>query len=296
MDTYQAELADNIQSFLDGLSSWEADIRMGVTSTDMCASRRPSDLTKVLCPDRVVTVAGLQGKLAGGKVISGSDSGAVDEFNEIARLGTNGSSFEHGLSAAKAAVEMSLKGENHGIVRDDAFLAVILVSDEGDDGVGLSRTDENGKNWWASGRTRYRFTAEDLVSYLGKVKPNGMFNVSSVVGLSNSPGKNNICSSNGSLEVGAEQMKASKMTGGMTLDLCSAHWSAGLSAMAEDFSAQVSSFKLTSTPAILTDMKVFVDGAPVIAGWSYVPSRQMIVFSKGVLPVFGARVEVHYRR
>ena len=296
MDRYQDELANNIHSFMDGVSSWDADLQMGVTSTDMCVGRRPTDLSKVMCPDRLATAAGLQGKLAGGKVISGSDANAVDEFNETARLGTNGSSFEHGLSAAKAAVELSLKGENHGLVRDDAFLAVILVSDEEDDGVGLSSSDEQGKNWWASGHTRYRFTAEDLVSYLGKVKPNGMFSVSSVVGLSRNPGKNTLCSSSGSLEVGNEQMKASKMTGGKTLDLCSAHWSAGLNAMAEDFSAQVSSFRLTSSPNSVTGMEVLIDGVPVPAGWTYVPSRQMVVFSKEALPGFGARIEVRYQK
>ena len=294
MAPYQELLADNIDSFLNVASDWKADIQMAVTSTDMCTAKRPSDLKKVMCPDKAETNPGLQGKIAGGKVIKGIDDNARENFEILARLGIGGSSFEHGLSAAKAAIDLSLSGQNNNLLRQDSFLSVVIVSDEEDDGVGLSRTDEAGQNWWDAGKTRYRFTADDLVSYLRTIRPNGQFSVSSVVGFSRAAMDTGPCGSSGSLEAGSEQLRASALSGGFKLDICSTDWSAGLGAMAENFASQLSSFKLSAKPLYFDDIEVRIDGEIKKSGWSYVDSRQSIVFDASEVPVFGAQIEVRY--
>jgi hypothetical protein len=294
MSPYQEQLASNIDAFLQAASDWNADIQMGVTSTDMCEAVRPSDPDKIMCPDRAQTVAGLRGRLAGNRIIRGMGEDARSEFFRLARLGTSGSSFEHGLTAAKSAVEASLTGDNFGLVRDNSFLSVVIVSDEEDDGVGLSKKDEAGRNWWAEGATRYKFTSENLIEFLRRVRPDGAFSVSSVVGLSRRQGLDSPCGADGTLEVGAEQLKASQMSGGFTLDICESDWAAGLQAMADDFSAQVSSFKLLAVPQDPRSIILKVDGLVIESGWRYIDSRQAIVFDADKVPDFGSVVEVEY--
>lgn len=295
MAPYQNMLAANIDAFLQSASEWDANVQMGITSTDMCEAVRPSDPEKIMCPDKSQTTPGLRGKLTFGKVIRGLDDGARAEFAKLARLGTTGSSFEHGLSAAKAAISMSLAGQNNGLVREKSFLSVVIVSDEQDDGVGLSRPNEAGKNWWAEGATRYKFTADDLVSYLRDVRPDGRFSVSSVVGLNRLTATEGPCGTNGTWEAGTEQLRASQLSGGFTLDICSSDWSAGLQAMAENFETQLSSFKLSSQPLDISSIVVAVDGIKLESGWKFFESRQAIVFDVEHMPAFGAKIEISYR-
>lgn len=295
MAPYQEKLAENIDSFLAAASQWDANIQMAVTSTDMCEAIRPSEPKQIMCPDKASTSAGLRGKIAGGKVIRSLDETARNEFAKLARLGVSGSSFEHGLSAAKAAVESSLLGQNGGIIRPDSFLSIVIVSDEEDNGVGLAKQDEAGRNWWAEGKTRYRFTAEDLISYLRIVRPEGRFSVSSVVGTSSAVEVDGPCGSGAALEVGAEQTRSSQLTGGFMLDICSSDWAGGLQAMADNLSSQMNSFKLSSRPTNVNDIVLLVDGIIQRQGWRYIDSRQSIIFDVDFVPAFGAQIEVRYK-
>ncbi len=295
MEEYQDKLSINIGTFLDQISTWNADLQMAVTSTDMCTELRPKDLTQVMCPDKARTTAGLRGKIAGNTVISGVDGDARFKFSELVKLGTGGSSFEHGLSAAKKSVELSLAGDNFGLVREHSFLAVVLVSDEEDDGVGLSRVDEKGTNWTTLGRTRYNFSAKNLVSYLSSVKPDGQFSVSSIVNFVPQMHRGRGRSILKKHEVGAEQLSASTLSGGFKLDIASDDWATGLSNLADNFSNQLSSFKLSIVPAPQTPIEVSVNGQVMNGGWSYIEDRQSIVFESGHIPVFDSHIEVSYQ-
>jgi hypothetical protein len=294
MAPYQQLLAENIDQFLDEASSWNADMQMAVTSTDMCQSIRPNDPALVYCPDRAEARPGLQGRIAGRQVVYGLDASARDQFARLAKLGTSGSSFEHGLSAAKAAVKQSLAGLNGDLVRNDAFLSVVIVSDEEDDGVGLSMPDEGGHVWTDTGLTKLRFTAADLVSYLSSVKPDGKFSVSSVVGFKSRQFSAGGCRNGHSLEVGAEQSKAADLSGGFKLDICTDDWASGLSAMAGSLTAQMSAFKLSKVPENASSIQIFVDGTLITSGWRYIEGRQSVVFDVDALPPYGSQIEIKY--
>ncbi len=294
MAPYQEQLASNFGNFLEEVSSWNADIQMAITSTDMCSEFRPKDLNIVMCPDKPKTTQGLRGKITENTIVKGVNGDALANFSRLVKLGTTGSSFEHGLSAAQRAVELSLAGRNVGFVRADAFLAVVVISDEDDDGVGLSRIDEGGRNWTELGKTNYKFTARNLVSYLSSVKPDGQFSVSSIVNLSQKSLTSNFHIGLGGGEVGSEQLLASKLSHGFTMDIASDNWAAGLSKLAANFSGQMSAFKLSIVPADLKQIEVLVDGVVVDSGWSYVESRQSIIFDSGHLPMYDSHIEVRY--
>ncbi len=294
MAPYQQLLSENIGDFLEGASSWNVDIQMGVTSTDMCQAKRPTDPALVFCPDKPETAPGLRGRLEGGRVVRGLDQAARDQFSGLAMIGTYGSSFEHGLSAAKAAVQRSLAGQNGGLVRDGAFLSVVMVSDEEDDGVGLSMPDEKGVVWTDTGITSYRFTADDLVSYLSTVKPDSAFSVSTVTGFKSGGSSTGGCYDGGSLEIGAQQARAADLSGGFKLDICTDDWASGLFSMANNIAAQLNTFKLSYPPAKPYDIHVYVNGVKVTSGWHYVASRQSVVFDADAVPPYGAQLQIKY--
>ncbi len=67
------------------------------------------------------------------RVITATTDGAGDIFSENVAVGITGSGIEMGLDAARAAFSPELlAGHNAGLLRDDANLSVVFVSDEND--------------------------------------------------------------------------------------------------------------------------------------------------------------------
>jgi hypothetical protein len=294
MVPFQSSLTANIGHFLDRAAKWRGDVRMAVTSTDMCPAIRPGNPAMVLCPERAETIPGLQGRFSGNKVIRGLDSAAAAEFRRVADIGANGSSFEHGLSAAKRSLELAVDGVNPEFLRSDAYLAVIVVSDEQDDGVGLGQFDERGINWFDEGLTTYRFTARDLVSYLRKIKPDGNFSVTSIVGQTGGAAVNSGCVGGATIEAGSEQILASTLTGGANIDICDRSWAVNLMRLADHLASANRGFHLNSVPSDPSSIRVFVSGRELTRGWVYVPASNIIMFDLSHIPAQNERILVQY--
>jgi hypothetical protein len=111
MGDEQNNLASNFESFINVALAWNADYRIGVTTTDM---------------------SNIKGALQGTPpvVVPGDD---VAEFIDNVLVGTSGSGTEQGLLAAQEAIAGSFKP----YIREEAQLVVIFVSDEEDQSPGL---------------------------------------------------------------------------------------------------------------------------------------------------------------
>jgi hypothetical protein len=289
MQPYQQSLSSNFSAFISEFTNIDVDFQMGVTSTDICSGDTEVPLEQATCPNSNQGT-GLQGSLNsfnGAKVIRHDDANIDYLFRRLVNLGTNGSSFEHGLSASYLAIQKSLAGANR-LSREDSFLAVVIVSDENDDGVGLSADDEQGINYWEQGLTRYRFEAQDLISTLTDELGHRRFSISSVVGTSDS-GSN--CP-NRQTEIGSEYLLASELTGGMKLNICTSDWAYDLQKLAENIQDQISSFDLSSTP-IEGSIEVKVNNSPTV-NWTYDSSRNLLFFSQQHLPSAGSKIEIKY--
>lgn len=292
MKPLQNSLRANVGSFIEGLSVSGLDFQLGITSTDACLPSKASNLTDELCPDHYTKTAE-RGALVGErgkKVMYARDRDVVEKFQRLANLGINGSPFEHGLTSTKLAMERALRGDNEDFLRKDAFLAIVIVSDEEDDGVGLSMSNERGINYWTRNKTRYRFTSKDLVDYLKVVKPGNAFSVSSIVGTYND--QSELCESeNGrAYELGSEYMTASKLTGGITESICEPDWSASLRRIADSVDSRIKSVLLESVP-VAGSLEVQVDGIRVTT-WSYNPARNIVQFSE--VPAAGSQIAINY--
>ena len=181
MQEEQNYLSQNFNSLVSALVDGGAEFQTAITTTDICTQ---DGVASAQCP---VEYGGdlntrLRGSFVGdaGLSISSTDSNIVSKFSDYTKVGTSGSGFEHGLEAAKMAVEKSVAGSNEQLVRW-RIPPIIVVSDEEDDGIRLGMTDAYiGKNYVADGFTDHSFDHNDLITYLNGVKGAGNYAVSTV--------------------------------------------------------------------------------------------------------------------
>lgn len=294
----QSYLATNFNAMITQLNAAGHDFQTAVTTTDVCQDTIPTDLAQRVCPVEYGGSAAthLRGSFRGDvgrKVLKKGDVDLVAKFNAYTQAGTNASGFEHGLTAAKMAIEKSLNGQNETLVRPDAFLAVIVVSDEEDDGIGLSMLDpSNGHNFVAEGLTTYRFTEDNMISYLQGVKGAGKFSVSAIAPTRLANGT--LCSAPHSqpTEESTQYIKAAQKTGGIIQSICDTNWNASLANLGRDLNAQITQVVLPSAPDVAT-ITVKVNGV-VFAGWTYNAGNNAVKFNAGSVPAEGAQIKVTY--
>ena len=304
----QAYLGENFASFITSLADSNQEFQTAVTTTDICHgidyldfgldSNSLPPLSDRACPfifggSPSTHLRGSFVGEVGRKVLQADDPDLISKFRSYTNVGTNGSNFEHGLRAASMAIEKVLAGENEGLLRDDAFLAVMLVSDEEDDGVGLSQYDSGlGFNPTKQGWTNFSYTPDDLISYLNSVKGNGKYSISTITGTRDESG--NLCTSSHSNpeEEGAALISAAGKTGGIVQSICDTNWGESLSQLGQDLNAQASQITLKKTP-IESTIKILVDGADY-THWTYVAGNNSIKLSSESIPVPGATIMVSY--
>jgi len=279
----QNQLKDKFQSFAQKLKDTRIDFQVGVTSVDVCQvdSSTGYAVPDALCPSGSYIPDGVKvgGKIVGPlrgtlqadpvskRSILRDTSDFVEAFQRTAMLGTKGSAFEHGLWAAKLAVEKALsKGtENQGFIRNDAALSVVVLSDEEDDSVQMWCEDAYGRtSLTADGKkdlnlcreggrspfldafgiapyalmktskglpvTTHKYTADQFKDWAANanVKGTGNFRVSAITGLRGQDGRLDCAKTDGPEESGTNYIKAAQLTGGAVENICSSDWSSVL--------------------------------------------------------------------
>lgn len=295
----QTYLGQNFSSFMNQLLAIGTDFQTGITTTDICSSANPATvpMAERYCPVLDGTSSShFRGSLVGTnglKVLKPSMSDISSRFLQYANVGIQGSSFEHGLKATEMAVAKSLAGQNEGLVRSDAFLAVIVVSDEEDDGIGLGKTDVyTGRNYVAEGYTSFRYTEDHLIGYLNNAKGSGNFSISTITGTRNSNGS--MCSSAHSqpLEEGTQYISAANKTGGIVQSICDTNWSSSLASIGRDIAGQSAQIALSNIPYQNT-ISVRVNGV-INTQWTYSAGNNSIKFNAGFVPSNGSNISVNY--
>ncbi len=299
----QTLLAEGFQEFVAGLQNLNIRFQTALTSTDVCESL--SDGSQKVTPE-CPTMSGrnpktrLRGSFVGDKgrtVLKGTDPDVLSKFTSYAKsLGVEGSGFEHGLSAANQAVKKSLLGLNEPFIRKDAFLSVIVVSDEEDDGIGLGLFDKSSNiNYVAEGLTNWRYDHRDYIRDMEAVKGPGNFSVNAITGTRDNNGA--LCSSpSGSpVEEGTQYIAAAKATGGNIESICSKKWDTLLKKIASNLKTQISQIKLIDSNVIKNTIEIYVDGDALNPKyWSYIAEQNSVSFSTFYNPPLGSKIEIKY--
>jgi len=266
MSEEQGHLASNAQTFISVAAQQNTDYHIAVVTTDMDDKNQ-------------------SGKFVGSpKIITPSTMNPGSTLaNTVGKLGTNGSGDENPLEAMYSALSDPLINDpmwNGGFLRQDAKLAVIVVSDEDDSSSG---------------------TVDFYTDFLLNIKGphNGsLVSLSGIVGdpppAQNNMGSSGCSSSDGDAVTGARVIEVQNRTGGKFRSICSNNWGQiaqdlGLSA----FGAR-SSFQLTRA-AIESTIVVTVDNMTVSnTSWTYDPASNSVSFNTNAIPAAGAKIVIDY--
>lgn len=239
MGDEQQALAANFASFISSASQGNGDWRIGVTTTDVFATRgvlaREVGATPWLTP-ATPNVASL--------------------FSQRVRVGVGGSGFEQPLAAMELAVtEPNRSSANRGFLRSTAALAVVIVTDA------VEQSPNSVGSYLATVRAAKGNRSELVtVSVVGPFTPPG-------------PG----CATEGLVDPG-RYVTAIRASNGVTSDICTQNWAADLQAISRNVFGARRVFELSGTARSSADVTVRIDGAAVTSGWVYSASDNAVVF------------------
>ncbi len=250
MGDEQTSLGSNFSAFIDDFITKNVDFKMGITTTDVSSADRKG---------RMVTGSDI--KLTSAKAQQ-NEAQFKSDFRSLVRVGTNGSGNEKGLEASEGFMQ---KHANT-FLRQDAYLAVVIISDE---------EDQSPKSVAA------------YTDYLKQFKNNdGLVKVYSIVDVNNT----NCCQSG--ITTGSERYKAaSNNTAGVIGDIRDDFHSV-LANMGESIINLLDSFALSNEPEE-GSLKVYVNGAET-QNYTYDAASRSIKFNQNALPPVGAEITVYY--
>ncbi len=250
MNDEQDALGSNFSAFIDDFIQRDVDFKMAITTTDTSSSSKKG---------RMVT--GSDSKLTSAQAKANQDQ-FKDDFKALVQVGTSGSGKEKGLEASEGFLEKY----GQSFLRTDAYLAVVVISDE---------EDQSPKS------------VEAYTNYLKSFKTNpGLIKTYSIVDVTNSN-----CCQNGITTGSARYKEASSLTGGVVADIQNDFYQV-LSDMSGNIISLIDSFALANDP-IPGTLRVYVDGVET-QNYTYSSQSRSIKFNTGSVPVAGSQIRVTY--
>lgn len=180
--------------------------------------------------------------------------------------GSYGSNTEREFMLLESCLSLIGSGDcNDGLVRDDATLNLVGVSDEPEQSV-------NNYTYYISLFQTLKDDPDDVIMHaIGGDYPSGCGSASAFTGF----------------------YEATVATGGLFLSICATDWGEHLEALAEGSTADLSSFALTQYPVPET-IEIEVDGTTTSIGWEYNPSTNAVDFDSDYVPEGGSTIIISY--
>lgn len=248
MSDEQDELGANFNSFIQDFITKDVDFKMGITTTDARVAYKG------------LMVNGSDIKLTSEKAQEDPVQ-FIKDFKKLVKVGTDGSGNEKGLEASEGFMDRYAAD----FLRADAYLAVVVLSDE---------EDQSSKD--------VAFYTDYLKSFKSEA---GLVKVYSIVDV-------NLTNSGFGVTTGFERYaQASQNTAGVVSDI-RADFSTSLSAMGGSIINLLDSFALSHTPIDGT-LKVYINGVQT-SDYTYDAASRSIKFDPGNVPVVGAEIKVQY--
>jgi len=269
MGEEQDELTDSFEYFISYFLGSGLDWHVGVVSTDMEDGSH-------------------RGKLRSANGVNFLDAytpDPIETFDAMARMGTGGAVYEKGRAAAFTALVTLGDGVNAGFARDDAHLAIIVISDE-DDSSGNSPV-----------------SLGEFVSWMRSHKPReGMTSFSSIVGdvpggCEGPPGPDGTPDT--VAYSGDEYVAVTDAVGGIFWSICDPNWDAALDELGMQAVGLKREFFLSEVPVEETiEVRVVTDEVEETfdrgLDWAYSRERNSIKFHEYV-PDELAEVFIEYQ-
>jgi hypothetical protein len=271
MSDKQTALAQNFNSFIKYAQSSQVDFQMGITTTDFSA-----------------TVKGrLKTAPAGMKILKPTTPNLEQQFSAIVNVGISGSGTESCMDPATAALTAPLitdPAANLGLLRQDAVLAVVCVTDAQDQAVQPPS-----------------FYLNQLMNIKGAQRP-GLFTYN-VVGPFLAAPPSGTCSYDGSPDDGKHSFMVNS-TNGVKEEICTPDWAKALENIGKNAFGFRTNFYLTARPdlASMRGIEVSIDGVPLpptdsrgAKVWEYDATNNSINFEPLYVPEPGKTLTVTYQ-
>lgn len=307
MQSSQDNLIENFNSFIQKFQTLNYDFHMAVTSTDayLDAVDTGGSYKNFYCPafnKKCSILRDGPGKDATASLHSGINildrtvSNLTSVFNLNARQGTQGYGDERAFLSLKTTLQNSA---NAGFLRPDAFLAIIIVSDEDDfSHSGLTPALETLSNngYLTDSRTH---KVSDYVSFLDTLtnSSNGVRNYSvNTISILDETCKTQLNTTFTGRRIGKRYMELANLTGGAKASLCD-DFGGSLQLISDMVLTLSSSFKLDREPLVET-IKVVVDGNLVpndsVNGWTYDASNITVNFHGTSIPSADSKISITF--
>jgi hypothetical protein len=268
----QMSMAANFQSFIQYAVAAGVDWQIGVTTTsdEECFPGFP-------CPASYMLGGKLLGDVNKPKILTPLTPMVETKFSDKVKVGTGGSGAETGFSAAlKALTPPLITGENLGLLRPDANLAIVVITDAGDQSA-----------------QPFAYYKNRFLNIKGFNRSN-MFTFS-VIGpfLLSSPSG---CEYDSDFNGTTYGLMATD-TNGVKDEICTPDWAAKLRDLGKTAFGYRTTFFLNSTPDLsggkVLDVKVG-GAAPPAVDWTYDPATNSIAFASMKAPTPGQTLTVTY--
>lgn len=264
MEPYQDELSTHFSEFLTYFVEADIDYQIAAVTTDADAKTA--------------------GQLVKTTIISPDTADSDEKFNQIVRVGTNGSGSEMGLETSYLALTPPLNSStNAGFLREEASLSIIYVSDEEDSSPRPVNDYINDFFEIKGQRERDVFNASALV----------------VVDVSTCP-----IEAQGNSVINTRYVDVANQTNGVVGDICSSDFGSIVTDLSLNASRMLDTFYLSTEPAVAT-LQVWVDeeAKPCDGGeWTFqrvtpadsTQDKPAIVFEPEFIPKSNSRIVVRY--
>lgn len=287
MSSSQANVADNFQSFIKKFNEKKMDYRMAVITTESYRSLFGAGAAMAKFRD-----GNDQNGHTGQFVVSPTTPNLEQTFLTNMVQGINGSGDERAFQSIKESLTNPINAE-FGFPRKDAFLAVIIVSDE----------DDFSHDGSESRSTQYTYpgmhTVDSYVSWLDALTlstpQDRKYNVSSIAILdqtcldtlnATSPGR----------KIGLRYQELTSKTKGIIGSLCG-DFAGTLADISSNIIELSTRFPLNREPNPST-IVVHIDGKHIandeINGWTYDATSNSISFHGDAVPAVGAQISIRF--
>lgn len=287
METSQQNLAANFQSFMTKFQTLKFDYHMGVGATDAWKNLFDDTLTFSRLRDGADTTSH-----SGTFIIDRDTPNVMEAFTTNVQLGIKGSGDERAFQSLQATLSDS---NNKSFRRGDAFLAVIIVSDE-DDFSHDSRIFNN-SNYNDPNLHKVKKYIDFLDTYTGRLDPSLPANYSvSTITVTDKACQDELNKDGFARYPGVRYMELANQTGGTIGSLC-APFANTLSNISDAIASYSSVFPLSRLP-IKETIRVYVADKFIPEdeknGWTYRESDNSILFHGSALPASGDKILIDF--
>jgi hypothetical protein len=278
MQDKQTSLANNFASFIQYAVAANVDYHLGVTTTTL---QKEECFGSQCFPVNSKSPAGelYRDTVLGVRYITPATPAVASVFSRIVNVGTQGSGYEQALETSVLALTPpKITNENAGFLRPDANLAVVLVTDAGDQSPQPVSYYQN-RLINVKGFNRLSMFTFNVIGPWLATSPLG-------------------CTYDGDHDP-ARYQPIITATSGVSDEICNTNWASALQNLGRTAFGYRTQFYLNSTPDQTGGhtIEVKVNGVAIPSGattWSYDPASNTIKFLPTATPGPGQKLEVGY--